>query len=69
MAKSNYFRKTARYNGKQYEAYGTTELEAMTKLADKLAVAKRGEEAIGGAMTVDAWFREWLVAPRTGGVD
>ncbi len=60
MAKSNYFRKTARYNGKQYEAYGTTELEAMTKLADKLAVAKRGEEAIGGAMTVDAWFNQWL---------
>lgn len=60
MPKSNYFRKTARHNGKQYEAYGRTELEAMTKLADKLATAKRGEEAIGGAMTVDAWFNQWL---------
>lgn len=60
MPKSDYVRKTARYNGKQYEAYGVTELEAMTKLADKLAAAKRGEEAIGGAMTVDAWFNQWL---------
>ncbi len=55
-----YFRKTARFNGKKYEATGKTELEAMTKLAEKLAAAKRGEETIGGSMTVDAWFREWL---------
>lgn len=60
MAKSDYIRKTARYNGRQYEAYGKTELEAMTKLADKLAAARRGEEAIGGSMTVDAWFNQWL---------
>ena len=33
-----YARKTARLNGKKYEAYGKTELEAMTKLAEKLAV-------------------------------
>ena len=32
-----YIRKTARYNGKKYEATGKTELEAMTKLAEKLA--------------------------------
>lgn len=57
-----YYRKTARYNGKKYEATGKTELEAMTKLAEKLAAAKRGEEAIGGSMTVDAWFKEWLAA-------
>lgn len=55
-----YIRKTARFNGKKYEATGKTELEALTKLADKLAAAKRGEESIGGAMTVDAWFQEWL---------
>lgn len=55
-----YIRKTARFNGKKYEATGKTELEALTKLADKLAAAKRGEEAIGGSMTVDAWFKEWL---------
>lgn len=55
-----YFRKTARWNGKKYEATGKTELEAMTKLADKLAAAKRGEEVLGGSMTVDAWFNEWL---------
>lgn len=55
-----YFRKTARLNGKKYEATGKTELEAMTKLAEKLAAAKRGEETIGGTMTVDAWFLEWL---------
>lgn len=55
-----YIRKTARYNGKKYEATGKTELEALTKLADKMAAAKRGEEAIGGSMTVDAWFKEWL---------
>lgn len=54
-----YFRKTARYNGKKYEATGKTELEAMTKLAEKLAAAKRGEEVIGGAMTVDSWYKQW----------
>ena len=41
-----YIRKTARYNGKKYEATGKTELEAMTKLAEKLAAAKRGEEPL-----------------------
>lgn len=55
-----YIRKTARYNGKKFEATGKNELEAMTKLAEKLAAAKRGEETIGENMTVDAWFREWL---------
>ena len=54
-----YIRKTARYNGKKYEATGKTELEALQKLAEKLAAAKRGEEVVGGSMTVDAWFREW----------
>ena len=39
----DYIRKTARYNGKKYEATGKTELEALQKLADKLAAAKRGE--------------------------
>lgn len=54
-----YFRKTARYNGKKYEATGKTELEALQKLAEKLAAAKRGEDAVGGGMTVDAWYKEW----------
>lgn len=54
-----YIRKTARYNGRKYEATGKTELEAMTKLAEKLAAAKRGEEAVGGGMTVTAWYKEW----------
>lgn len=54
-----YVRKTARYNGKKYEATGKTELEAMTKLAEKLAAAKRGEAVVGGSMTVDAWYKEW----------
>ena len=54
-----YIRKTARYNGKKYEATGKTELEALKKLADKLAAAKRGEVSLGGGMTVDAWYRQW----------
>lgn len=54
-----YIRKTARWNGKQYQAYGKTELEAMTKLAEKLVAAKRGEEVISGSMTVDAWYHQW----------
>lgn len=54
-----YVRRTARWNGKKYEATGKTELEAMTKLAEKLAAAKRGEEAINGSMTVSAWYKEW----------
>lgn len=54
-----YIRKTARYNGKKYEATGKTELEALQKLAEKLAAAKRGEAVVGGSMTVDAWYKEW----------
>ena len=56
----DYIRKTARYNGKKYEATGKTELEALQKLADKLAAAKRGEETVGGSMTVNAWYKQWL---------
>ena len=55
----NYIRKTARYDGKKYEATGKTEREATLKLAEKLAAAKRGEELISGAMTVDAWYAQW----------
>ena len=54
-----YIRKTARYNGKKYSAIGKTELEAMTRLADKLAAVKRGEETVCSAMTVDAWYKTW----------
>lgn len=57
---SGYIRKTARYNGKKYEAVGKTELEAMKKLADKLSAARRGEEAIGGSMTVNSWYEQWM---------
>lgn len=32
----------------------------MTKLAEKLAAAKRGEEIISGSMTVDAWYNQWI---------
>lgn len=59
MLKQEHVRKTARYNGKKYEATGKTEMEAMTRLAEKIAAAKRGEETIGGSMTVNAWFSEW----------
>lgn len=55
----DYIRKTARLNGKKYAAYGKTELEAMTKLAEKLAAARRGEELVSGAMTVNAWYAQW----------
>ena len=40
------FRKTARYNGKKYEATGKTELEAMTKLAEKLSAVKGRRDRI-----------------------
>ena len=29
----------------------------MTKLAEKLATAKRGEETMGGSMSVSAWYQ------------
>lgn len=57
---SDYIRKTARWNGKKYEATGKTELEAITKLAEKLAAAKRGEDLVSGAMTVSAWYKQWI---------
>lgn len=52
-------RKYVRYNGKKYSAYGATEQEAMLRVAEKVAAAKRGEDQIGGAMTVNAWYKEW----------
>ena len=55
----NYFRKTARYNGKRYEAYGKTHQEATLKLGEKLAAAKRGEDTVGADMSVDAWYKQW----------
>lgn len=57
---SEYVRKTARWNGKKYEATGKTEREAMEKLAEKLAAAKRGEETVNGNMTVNAWYKQWI---------
>lgn len=54
------FVKTKRYNGKKYFAYGDTELDAMTKLSEKIAAVKRGEESVNGSMTVNAWFAQWL---------
>ena len=57
---SDLIRKTRKYNGKQYAAYGRTEMEAMEKLAEKIAAAKRGEETISGAMTVNDWFKQWV---------
>ena len=56
----NYVRKTARWNGKKYEATGKTELEAMTKLAEKLAAAKRGKAEVSGSMTVSSWYKQWI---------
>lgn len=53
-------RKFARYNGKRYTASGKTEREAMMNLAEKLTIAKRGKEAAGGKMSVNAWFKQWL---------
>lgn len=55
-----YVRKTQWFEGKKYEATGKTEKEALRKLAEKLAAAKRGEGAAGGNMTVDAYFKLWL---------
>lgn len=60
MSNYEYIRKTKTVNGKRYEAYGKDELEALTKLADKINAAKRGEETINETMTVNAWFKQWL---------
>lgn len=52
------FRKTARYKGKQYEASGNTEVEALKKLAALLDAAEKGE--LTSRSTVDAWYHEWF---------
>lgn len=44
MTEYKYFRKTKRYNGKQYVSTGKTEADAMAKLAEKIAEAKRDEK-------------------------
>lgn len=59
MAKYNYIKRAERYNGVKYEATGKTEREALKKLADKIAAAKRGEETLSGNMTVNSWYKEW----------
>lgn len=60
MSEYEYVRKTRQVNGRRFEAYGKTEREALTKLADMIAAAKRGEETINENMTVNAWFKQWL---------
>lgn len=62
MAKKeyDYIRKTARYNGKKYEATGKTESEAIRKLTAKLVAAERGDDVASGSMSVDAWYHQWL---------
>ena len=55
-----YARKTQWFEGKKYEGWGKTEAEAIRKLADKIAAAKRGEGVTGGNMTADAYFELWL---------
>ena len=55
-----YARKTQWFEGHKYEATGKTEKEAIRKLADKIAAAKRGEGVVSSSMTVDAWFTMWL---------
>lgn len=59
MGKEKYVRKTATYEGKRYEAYGITEADAYLKLAAKIEAAKRGEDKINHAMTVNAWYAQW----------
>lgn len=60
MGEYNYIRKTKCVNGRKFSARGKTELEAMTKLAEKIAAAQRGEEFLGGSMTVNAWYKQWM---------
>lgn len=60
MGRDNYIRKTKWHDGKKYQAYGRTELEALSKLAEKIAAAKRGENTVGGTMRVNAWYQQWM---------
>lgn len=53
-------RKTARINGRQIEATGKTELEAVRKLAQKIAEIEHGQPVTADKMTVDQWFMEWF---------
>ena len=56
----DYFVKTKWFEGKKYKARGKTEKEAVEKLAEKIAAAKRGENTINASMTVNAWYKEWM---------
>lgn len=60
MQKYDYFVKSKRYNGKKYVVRGKTEEEATERLYAKIEAAKRGEETVGGYMTVNAWFTQWM---------
>lgn len=51
-----YVRKTKWYNGHKFEGKGKTEKEALIKLAEKIAAAKRGAGVVSENMTVDARF-------------
>lgn len=55
----NYIRKTFRHNGKQYQVYGATLEEAITKMVEKKKELESSLEAKGGNMTVKEWFDLW----------
>lgn len=55
----NYIRKTFTYDGKRYTVYGKDLEEALTKKVQLLSELKSGQRAVGGNMTVSAWYAEW----------
>lgn len=60
LCKDGYWRETKRYNGIKYIASGANQKEALQNLADKIADAKRGIQAVNENMTVRQWSEIWL---------
>lgn len=56
---NDYVVKTFTYEGKRYKVYGKTLEDALMKKVQLLADLKSGQRAVGGNMTVSAWYAEW----------
>jgi integrase len=61
-------RSTFYFNGKQYEATGKTQKEAIRAAALKRDKLERGEQGISGNMTVRSWANKWLETYKKGSV-
>lgn len=60
MENRKYIRRRITWEGRRYEVRGTTEQEAIDKLAFLMEALKEGRPIINGSTEVNQWFRQWM---------